>query len=77
MALVWRPISPSASESRLPYALCVPLLSLDSQPIKSSDGRVTHYVGIQQDVTLLSEMSSHPHRWTPPEVSLFLLLFIV
>jgi len=41
-------------------------------PIKSSDGRVTHYVGIQQDVTLLSEMSSHPHRWTPPEVGRWL-----
>jgi hypothetical protein len=42
------------------------------QPIKDGSGAVTHYVGIQQDVTLLTEMGSDPRQWTPPEVGMWL-----
>jgi hypothetical protein len=33
---------------------------------------VTHYVGIQQDVTLLTEMGSDPRQWASPEVGMWL-----
>lgn len=41
-------------------------------PIKDGSGAVTHYVGIQQDVTLLTEMGSDPRQWTSPEVGMWL-----
>eukprot|EP00027_Filamoeba_sp_ATCC50430_P001657 CAMPEP_0168554104 /NCGR_PEP_ID=MMETSP0413-20121227/7602_1 /TAXON_ID=136452 /ORGANISM="Filamoeba nolandi, Strain NC-AS-23-1" /LENGTH=489 /DNA_ID=CAMNT_0008584823 /DNA_START=81 /DNA_END=1550 /DNA_ORIENTATION=+ len=38
----------------------------------NKNGRVTHFIAIQKDVTVLKDVGENPERWSPPEVAMWL-----